>query len=401
MIRVMMVLNGVIGGANRSAADLVRNLPGDRYQGCIVHPEGLSAGLDVLRAATPRIAGAYLPRWKRTDQPLLQRIRERISRNVRSGFHLRSGWQLRCLCRSWNVGLIHTNTSSTLTPALVARALGLPHVWHIRELIGARNFRYFENDRLTAKTFSLLSDRIIANSEQAAAFFRNHLGARSVTVIPNGIAEPESDPAAAGQKLRQSLRIPQSAIVIGMVASLSSRVKNHRHVLDAVAPILARRPNVFFVLYGDAPNNPYADGVRTALRALGNRAILAGYVGDPWAIMASIDILAHGTPNESFGRVFVEAMLAAKPVAAPRGGGALSIVSHGETGFLTDPDDARDLERRLTLLADDASLRARFGDAGRTRARAEFSLSAYVRAVCRVYDEVLSGDAVQRPLRAT
>ena len=75
----MVVLNGVVGGANRSAADLVRCLPQDRYAGCIVYPHGLAARTDALEAATPRTGAVYLPTWKRQDQPLVRRLRERIS----------------------------------------------------------------------------------------------------------------------------------------------------------------------------------------------------------------------------------------------------------------------------------------------------------------------------------
>jgi glycosyltransferase involved in cell wall biosynthesis len=390
MKRVMMVLNGIIGGANRSAADLMRSLPSDRYEGCIVYPKGSADGLETLRAACPRLDSVYLPYWRNSNEAFLMRVRERISRNIRSGAHLGSGLKLRGLCRRWDVRVIHTNTSLTLTPALVAKALRLPHVWHIRELIGAgTSFRYLASDRLAASVFDALSDRIVANSEQTAAFFREHLGERAVTVIPNGIPEPERDPAVSGAALRASLGIPPAGLVVGVVASLAATWKNHRYALDAVAPLLQKRSDVYLVVYGGVPDTPYARGVRSAVEALGNRARLAGYVADPWAIMGSIDLLAHGTPQESFGRVFVEAMLAGKPVVAPRGGGAISIVADGTTGFLTDPQDPADMTRVITRLAADADLRERLGTAGRARALSQFSLAAHVQAMCRVYDEVL------------
>jgi glycosyltransferase involved in cell wall biosynthesis len=398
MTRVLVVLNGVLGGANRSAADLVRHLPPERYEGCIAYPTGFETGVDALRAACPRTAAVYLPMWRRLNRPILERIRQGLSRNIRSGAHIASGLRLRKLCREWDVGLIHTNTSTTLTPALTARALGLPHVWHVRELIGSQEpFSYLWNDRTAARAFAALSDRIIANSEQSAAFFREHLGDDAVTIIPNGLPEPERDPAISGAQLRASLGIPPSAVVVGMAASLSSPVKNHRHTLDAVAPLLRQRPGTFFVLYGDVPDTPYAGSIKAAVEALGPSGRLAAHVQDPWAIMGSIDILAHGTASESFGRVFVEAMLAGKPVVAPRGGGALTIIRDGETGFLTDPADPSDMTRYLTRLVDDPDLRRDFGAAGQARARARFSLSAHVNAVCSVYDELLDrGSAIQK-----
>jgi len=397
MVRVLVVLNGVIGGANRSATDLVRYLPSNRYEGCIAYPTGLSASVEALEAACPRTGAVYLPLWRRLNAPFLQRLRTGLSSTVRSGAHIRSGLRIRRFCRDWEVGLIHTNTSLTLTPALTARALGLPHVWHIRELIGAgMSFRYLSNDRLAARTFSALSDRIVANSEQTAAFFRKYLGEDSVTVIPNGIPEPPHDPALQGATLRASLGIPASALVIGLVASLNATWKNHHYAIRAAEPLLRQRADTYLVLYGDVPDTPYANSVRVTVQALGAQARMAGYVADPWAIMGSLDILAHGTARESFGRVFVEAMLAGKPVVAPRGGGALSVVQDGETGFLTDPERPGDMTALLERLAENPTLRHRLGEAGKLRARAQFSVAAHVQAMCRVYDEVLAAREVRQ-----
>jgi glycosyltransferase involved in cell wall biosynthesis len=384
LTRVLVALNGTIGGANLSAAQLVRALPAP-YEGCIVHPSELPVP-DWLREATPRLAGAYLAGWHLApDEPPLARWRWYVMRNVRSGVHGRSVAQVAALCRRWNVGLVHTNTALTLSPPLAARALGLPHVWHVRELLGEGHPHQFPlGDAFAARIFAGLSDRIVANSSATAAFFRRH--DVPVTVVPNGIAPPRTDPREEGRALRSQIGFGPDHVVVGMVASLSAAWKGHRHVLEAFSRV--RDPRARLVLFGEVPETPYAREIRD-VAARDPRVQLAGHVPDVWAMMGAVDVLAHGAA-EPFGRVFVEAMLAGKPVVTPRGGGADEIVVPGETGWTTDPDDPSDLAQRLSALISDAAMRERLGSAGRRRAMEVYTLDAHVGAMVRVYDEVLS-----------
>ena len=85
-------------------------------------------------------------------------------------------------------------------------------------------------------------------------------------------------------------------------------------------------------------------------------------------------MLVHPADNESFGRVVVEAMAAGLPVVGVRGGGVGEIVSNGETGLLSTPDDPSALAENIDRLIADADLRARLGTraaAGRRAIRSE------------------------------
>ncbi|HJR24126.1 MAG TPA: glycosyltransferase, partial [Acidimicrobiales bacterium] len=81
-----------------------------------------------------------------------------------------------------------------------------------------------------------------------------------------------------------------------------------------------------------------------------------------------------GLEQEGFGIVFVEAAAAGVPQVAGDSGGAAEAVVDGETGFVVaDPTNVRAVAERIGRLLDDAALRSRFGEAGRTRAVAELS----------------------------
>lgn len=76
--------------------------------------------------------------------------------------------------------------------------------------------------------------------------------------------------------------------------------------------------------------------------------------------------------GEGFGRVYVEAALAGKPVVGSLSGGASEAVLHRKTGFLVDPTSADDIAKAVLVILDDPQLAAAMGSAGR-----EWSLDTF------------------------
>jgi glycosyltransferase involved in cell wall biosynthesis/GT2 family glycosyltransferase len=76
---------------------------------------------------------------------------------------------------------------------------------------------------------------------------------------------------------------------------------------------------------------------------------------------AASDIFIAPSQYESFGLVFIEAMCFGKPVVAFGVGGALEIVTDGETGLLAPPGDREALAACVLRLACDTALRERLG----------------------------------------
>ena len=70
------------------------------------------------------------------------------------------------------------------------------------------------------------------------------------------------------------------------------------------------------------------------------------------------------------------------------------MVQHGETGYLVDPGDVKDIARRLEALLEDARLRRTMGDASRSVARARFHPDAVARRTSDVYFEAMGRNAV-------
>jgi len=85
--------------------------------------------------------------------------------------------------------------------------------------------------------------------------------------------------------------------------------------------------------------------------------------------------------GEGFGRVYVEAALAGKPVVGSTGGGAAEAVLHGRTGLLVDPTSVTEVADALIKLLRDPELAARMGREGRRWADDNFAVSALTRSL--------------------
>ena len=98
-------------------------------------------------------------------------------------------------------------------------------------------------------------------------------------------------------------------------------------------------------------------GVFDATRFLGFRQGLRAWY-------PALDAFLLTSANEGAPVVAIEALAAERPVVATDVGGTATVVTDGETGFLVPMGDIDGLAARLTELARDPELRARFGHTG-------------------------------------
>lgn len=78
------------------------------------------------------------------------------------------------------------------------------------------------------------------------------------------------------------------------------------------------------------------------------------------ALYASSDVFLFPSVSETYGNVVVEAMASGCPCVIAKGGGSQSLVSHGETGFLCDPNDESDYLARIEEVITSTELQQKF-----------------------------------------
>jgi glycosyltransferase involved in cell wall biosynthesis len=101
-------------------------------------------------------------------------------------------------------------------------------------------------------------------------------------------------------------------------------------------------------------------------------------------------IFALPSRDEGLGRVYLEAMSAAKPVIACRGQGIEEVIEQGINGCLIDPEDLVELSETVTVLLQRAQLRREMGAAARKTILQGFTLAYEAARLVRVYRESIA-----------
>ena len=104
---------------------------------------------------------------------------------------------------------------------------------------------------------------------------------------------------------------------------------------------------------------------------------------------ASCDIFALPSREEGFGIVYVEAMRHGKPCVGADSGGVPEVIDNGVCGLLVPYGNVPALAAAFERLYDDAELRLRFGEAGRRKAEAMFSRTAFGDACKQALQDVM------------
>jgi glycosyltransferase involved in cell wall biosynthesis len=298
-------------------------------------------------------------------------------------------FRLRSVLRRRRADLVHVNGIVHVWGALAARSLGIPVVWHIREIVGGRFRR-----RLLTGLALRLADRILAVSGAVAAQFPP--GADKVQVLYNGIPAPAvRDTPAPAVPADGRVRIGHAGQIIPH--------KGQEEFLQVARRLLQGGGNaVEFLIAGAGPRGGGLDGLRARVRDWGleDSVRMTGYLPDLRPFLVSLDILAvTSTAPDPLPRVVAEAMMEGVPTVAFSTGGIPEMVRPGETGFLVPPGDLEGFSTALERLIRNPGLRRRMGTAARTRAVELFSMRSYIRHCVGVYDEIWT--ATGRPREST
>lgn len=298
-------------------------------------------------------------------------------------------WRLRRILRASSPDVVHGwMYHANLVSSLATIRLGVPLIWGIRQSLHdlATEKRL---TRLVIRGGALLSRhprQILYNSVVSA---RQHEAAgydsSRTLVIPNGfdatVFQPDN---SARQQLREELKLPGEALLIGLVARVHP-IKDHGNFLRAAGLLTQSVSDVHFVLVGDGADagNPQLTALIDELRLRG-RVHLCGCRTDIARINAAIDIASSSSTGEAFPNAIAEAMTCGVPCVATDVGDVSLII--GDTGVVVPARDAGALAVGWAQLAAlDTSARRALGMRARQRIVDRYSLAAVSQQFADLY----------------
>jgi glycosyltransferase involved in cell wall biosynthesis len=302
-------------------------------------------------------------------------------------------WLVRYIRRE-RFDLVYSNSAFIFEAAVAARLAGVPHLWHVHEVLRRGNVTASVLPlRLVKWLIGRLSHCIIFGSNGARAAYEGATPDRRATLVYNPVRFAEGPPPDAGAA-RERLGLGETERLVTFIGQFSER-KNPLMLVRAAAR-LGIGAGWRFLFVGDGPlRRDLLRGIEES--GLGNHCQVLPFQQDITAILSATDVLVLPSRLESFGLVLVEAAAYGKPVIATRTEGPSEIVVDGVTGFLVESEDDAGLARRLADLFGPEVDRRRMGEAAAHRAREMFSAAECAAKIERILDGLLEASNRREP----
>lgn len=325
-----------------------------------------------------------------TAQPgtaAVQRGRGIVPKSFRliAGF-FRDARRLARTLRPHRLDLLHTQNTGCEEAPVAARLAGVPRIvgtFHTDSTYDLNLERDSWDYRMLERISNRSLHRAIAVSHATGRDWRRRtfIPPQRVTTVHNGIDASRFSRRQAQQDARRSLNLRDDAFVIVGLGRLE-QAKGFADLIDAAA--LAHVPNLLLLIAGSGPLQPALEA-HAVSRMVTVRFL--GFISDVQPVLDAADVFALPSLCEACPYAVLEAMAAGLPVLGSDVGGVSELITAG-TGMVLPPRAPAAWAPVIRTLAEDATLRARLGAAGRERI-ARFDEREMAAKTFKIYRELL------------
>lgn len=215
------------------------------------------------------------------------------------------------------------------------------------------------------------ADAVLAQTPYSAELFERLAGARAVQVGVGVERDTATDPSVDGRRFRAQYGLDDARIAL--FVGRKEPTKRYEIAIEAVESLGDDRV-VLVMIGGDIDGRPLNSARVRHLGRVSRATLLDAY--------DACDVFVLPSTHESFGIVFLEAWMRAKPVLGNRHCGPVaSIIADGVDGFLCG--DAAEFAARIRHLLDHPDAAAAMGRAGQLKTLQRYTWDRIGR---RVYD---------------
>ena len=235
------------------------------------------------------------------------------------------------------------------------------------------------------------SNRVIAVSESTRRYLldREDLSEDMVTMIPNGIDAEEFKAGIDSQKsaARKVHGIPLDTFVIGGVGRLVPQ-KNFAVFLEVALQVIAKNPEVFFVIAGTGPQEVELKAKADAL-GLGDHVRFLGHVTDRVGLYQALDVLLMTSDFEGTPMTLLEAMACGLPVVASEVDGIAEVCRNEIDALLVPARHVKGFVSALERVLGEEGLARKLGENARTTILERYEIRGLVRRIEALYEMVM------------
>jgi glycosyltransferase involved in cell wall biosynthesis len=298
--------------------------------------------------------------------------------------------RMRTLLRELQPDLVCTYNFGAFDTVMAARTLGLRALLHHEDGFNADEAQSFKARRVWARRLILPGvARVIVPSRKLEGIARKYwrLKEEKLRWIPNGVELARFAPRDGNSALRDALRIPRDAPLIGYVGHLRPE-KNPARLLRAAARV-ERELGMHLLVLGDGPERAELERIAKSTPSLFERVHFVGHQSDPLPYYRAMDVFALSSDTEQMPVAMLEAMACGLPVAATDVGDVRAMLPEASREYVVEleaQETAWPLAEKLTELLRDERLRASFGAKNRSQVEAHYSFTAMLAAYRAEYE---------------
>ncbi len=311
-----------------------------------------------------------------------------LGRSVSVFGDLRSFFSLLRLIRAFKPDIIHTHTAKAGVLGRVAGLIGYPSAKRVHTYHGHLLHGYF----------GYWKTQIVIIVERFLAFFSNGLIAIGSQVrddlLDVGIGNfekyfvifPGLDKLDIQSKAsaRNELALESDKIFLVFVGRLT-QIKRPDRLIEIARHAKLSHPKVELLIVGAGEK---FEEIRALAKKESLPILFLGWRNDIGRILSASEIAILCSDNEGIPLTLIQASQAGLPIVSTNVGSVGDVVIDDETGILTEVNSKSLIHAIDTLLRDPEKM-ARFGQAGKERAEALFSLQGMINAHENLYSQVI------------
>jgi colanic acid/amylovoran biosynthesis glycosyltransferase len=269
---------------------------------------------------------------------------------------------------------------------------------HLKELLGCKiiasfrgydlNFSGLDDPAYYERTWQSVDvAHFLGNDLKERAYRRGCPADKPYALIPPAIDLDYYRPEL--KKHHECVGTPERPLRIVSVGRLEWK-KGYEYGLEAVSLLSGQGITFEYHIIG---SGNYTDAIAFArhqlsvednVHLLGALPVTAVRREMLWA-----DVLMHSAVSEGFCNAVMEAQAMELPIVCTNADGLAENVADGESGFVVPRRSPKEMAERLSLLAQDPSLRSRMGSAGRRRVQTLFRIQDQIASFEELYRTVM------------
>jgi glycosyltransferase involved in cell wall biosynthesis len=242
--------------------------------------------------------------------------------------------------------------------------------------------------------YSLLKDasKVIAlTPTEAEQYMSMGVPKEKIAIIPNGIDLSEYAELPPKGSFKKKFNIPEDRKIILYLGRIH-KIKGIDFLIRAYAYLKNKMNFKDAVLVIAGPDDGYLSEVKSLVHDLSvsNSVLFVGslYGGDKLAAYVDSEVYILSSRYETFGMTVLEAYACGKPVIASDVGGLKELIVDGETGFLFEAGNFKQMAEKIVYLLNNSDKAVEIGRKARILVEEKYSIDKVVDMIERLYSEV-------------